>query len=46
MEDAVAKLIDRNLAVHRTPFGKGRRLVSLTEDGLELAARLAAGVIF
>ncbi|WP_134853097.1 YEATS-associated helix-containing protein [Roseibium alexandrii] len=44
-EDAVVKLIDRKLATHRSPFGTGRRLVSLTEDGLELAARLATGGI-
>jgi hypothetical protein len=44
-EDAVVKLIDRKLATHRSPFGTGQRLVSLTEDGLDLAARLAASAI-
>ncbi|XYK79270.1 MAG: YEATS-associated helix-containing protein [Labrenzia sp.] len=44
-EDAIAKLIDRKLATHHSPFGTRRRLVSLTEDGLELAARLATGAI-
>jgi DNA-binding MarR family transcriptional regulator len=44
-EDVIAKLIDRKLATHHSPFGTRRRLVSLTEDGLELAARLATGAI-
>ena len=41
----VAKLVERGLAKHVKPPGLGRRLVSLTEDGLELAARLAIGAV-
>ncbi|QDG75637.1 YEATS-associated helix-containing protein [Labrenzia sp. PHM005] len=39
----ISKLVERGLATHVKPPGFGRRLVSLTEDGLELAARLAIG---
>lgn len=43
VETAIATLIDRKLAERVSPPGIGGRLIRLTEDGAELAARLALG---
>ncbi len=45
VEAALLKLIEQNLAKEVKPPGLGSRLFALTEDGLQLAARLAVGAV-
>lgn len=45
VETAIGTLVDRNLADRVSPPGIGGRLIRLTEDGAELAARLSLGAL-
>lgn len=45
VETAIARLIDQGLAKEVKPQGLGGRLIALTENGLQLAARIAMGAV-